>query len=59
MFSIFVLNSGGQELPGVMVEIDFRPILGRNGKSFLKNCIFAYSLQFLYAFVIKNECFIP
>ena len=28
MISLFVLNSGGQKLPGVMIEIDIRPIWG-------------------------------
>ncbi len=42
VFSLSLLNSGGRELPGIMVEIDVRPIFGKNKKYVSTICMFAY-----------------
>ena len=51
-FRYFCFNSGGRELPGVMVEIDFRPMLEKNG--FYNFDVF---LLFVFVFVTKIELF--
>ena len=55
MFWLFFLNSGGRDLPGEPVEIDFRPIL-ENFEKILIVFLLNFNGFHLFA-LLKNECF--